>query len=120
MLGGSSPVEGYKISVGKKEEEFLSQATRSNSVGVELYKAKNYTKAIEEYTKAIDLINTLPDSNPDKARMKASCLFNRARAFDNKGKLKLAIDDYQAVIALNSTHAKALDYLKQCLEKVKK
>jgi tetratricopeptide (TPR) repeat protein len=55
---------------------------------------------------------------PYKAEYKIKVLFNRARAFDNQGELKLAINDYQAVIDLNPTHAKALDYLKQCLEKL--
>jgi tetratricopeptide (TPR) repeat protein len=108
------------LSQAQAIKKLIEQSLKHTSEGVRFYNAKVHHQAIEEYNKALELIEQVPDSFSSKAEYKTKILFNRARAFDNKGELELAINDYQAVIDLNPTHVKALDYLKQCLVRAKK
>jgi tetratricopeptide (TPR) repeat protein len=108
------------LSQAQAIKQLVDQSLKHTSEGVRFYNAKVHHQAIEEYNKALELIEQVPNSLPSKAEYKTKILFNRARAFDNKGELELAINDYQAVIELNPTHVKALDYLKQCLVRAKK
>jgi len=80
----------------------LSAADSARERGNKAFGNSDYAAAIENYTNALNQY----DVNEVEARVKAHT--NRAMAYDKIGSTAMAIADYDAALALNSTSTKAL------------
>ncbi|EHK41429.1 hypothetical protein TRIATDRAFT_173440, partial [Trichoderma atroviride IMI 206040] len=75
----------------------LEDAESYKTAGNRLFKEKNYAKAIEQYSKAVDLF---PNS--------ATYLGNRAAAYMSNGQFEAALDDCSRATDLDPNNAKVL------------
>lgn len=83
-----------------------------NKDGVLKFGSKQYYLAIEEFNKAINLIeiSKIPTSKNDHETI----LYNRARTHGEQGDVDKAINDYVKAIEINNNNAKAYQYLGIC------
>ncbi|MDF2966160.1 MAG: hypothetical protein K0Q51_1548, partial [Rickettsiaceae bacterium] len=108
-----TPAVTNKMKEKQNEEKIIA----GNEKGVSFYLKKDFTKAISEYTKCLNLINKLSNSDQllDK---KIILLFNRARSYELSGDLVSAILDYKLYIELKGENPKAKIYLDGCFNKM--
>lgn len=94
-------------------EQLKNKIEKLCNTAITYFKNKEYNSAITNYTEALDIANYYESktiNNRDKSHY-ASILYNRARAYEESGKLYLAYKGYNETIKINPNHSKAHQYL---------
>lgn len=98
-------LNNLRLAIKERNEKAVPGAMRTpeeaKMIGNSLFKTGKYEKAIEFYTRAIDL-------SPGDTEEKASYFCNRAACHQQVHAYKSVISDCESALAINPNHAKAL------------